>query len=83
MQELHDAVFCIKTNKAPGIDGLPIEVYQKLWDILNIPLLQAYEQVYENEKMYTQAMRCVKSYTKAWKRYAIPQKFAATDSPKC
>ena len=48
VQECKKAVFSMKRNKAPGIDGLPIEFYQVFWDDLSGVLVNALNESYEN-----------------------------------
>uniref|UniRef100_A0A0A8ZP44 Reverse transcriptase domain-containing protein n=1 Tax=Arundo donax TaxID=35708 RepID=A0A0A8ZP44_ARUDO len=34
MDELHEVVFGMEHDKAPGLDGLPIEFYQHFWAVI-------------------------------------------------
>ena len=38
-QEIFNAVKGLNPNKAPGIDGIPIEFYQKFWDIIKFEMI--------------------------------------------
>lgn len=40
LSELHDALMEMPRGKAPGIDGLPPELYVAFWDILGPPLFE-------------------------------------------
>jgi hypothetical protein len=49
-QEVKEAVFQMKHNKAPGPDGFPAEFYQKFWETIKGDLMALIEDFYE-EKM--------------------------------
>jgi hypothetical protein len=34
MEEIKDAIFSMKTNKASGPDGFPIEFYRNFWSLI-------------------------------------------------
>jgi hypothetical protein len=38
-QEVYDAIFQMKKNKAPGLDSFPAEFYQKLWEVIKIDIM--------------------------------------------
>ena len=59
LRELKTAIMGMSKNKAPGPDGLPIEVYQKLWDELSDVLLKTYKYVFEKGEMHPDAMNGV------------------------
>ena len=40
MTEVYEAIKDMKTNKSPGIDGLPIEFYVKFWEIIKEDLFE-------------------------------------------
>ena len=46
MEEVKEAVFGMKLNKAPGPDGLPIEFYQKFWNLVSGDLMDLFEEFY-------------------------------------
>ena len=49
-QELRDALFHMEKNKAPGIDGLPVEFYQTFWDDIKTFFSQLATHIYtENQ----------------------------------
>jgi hypothetical protein len=39
LEELKKAIFSMETNTAPGPDHMPVEFYQKSWEILKHDLL--------------------------------------------
>lgn len=41
-EELFLAVMSFKAGKTPGMDGIPIEIYQKFFDLIKGPLLSCY-----------------------------------------
>jgi mannosylglycoprotein endo-beta-mannosidase len=43
-EEVHDALFQMERNKAPGPDGFPAEFYQKCWDIIKDDLMALFNQ---------------------------------------
>ena len=43
--EVYTAIKNLNTNKAPGIDGIPIEFYQKFWNIIKIEILQIIKNI--------------------------------------
>ncbi|KAJ1169246.1 hypothetical protein NDU88_001152 [Pleurodeles waltl] len=54
--ELHLAVKSFKSGKTPGSDGLPIEFYTSLWDLLGPDLLELYEEM-EQERVMPHTLR--------------------------
>ena len=49
LEEIKKVVFEMKTNKAPGPDGLPIEFYQKYWHIIGVDILEPFGEFYEGK----------------------------------
>ena len=47
-EELIDAIKAFKSVKTPGLDGIPVEVYQTFFDILRGPLLPCFNHSYIN-----------------------------------
>ena len=43
--EIYTAVINLSTNKAPGIDGIPIEFYQKYWNIIKNEFVQIIKNI--------------------------------------
>ena len=43
--EIYTAVKNLSTNKAPGIDGIPIEFYQKYWNIIKNEFVQIIKNI--------------------------------------
>ena len=43
--EIYTAIKNLNPNKAPGIDGIPIEFYQKYWNIIKIELFQVIKNI--------------------------------------
>ena len=44
-QEIFNAVKGLNPNKAPGIDGIPIEFYQKFWDIIKSEVINIVKNI--------------------------------------
>ena len=44
-EEIYNAVKSLSTNKAPGIDGIPIEFYQKFWKIIKNEVTQIIKNI--------------------------------------
>ena len=47
LKEIKTAVFSLKEEKAPGVDGIPIEVYKTFWPYLKETLLEIYNETLE------------------------------------
>ncbi|KAJ1126756.1 hypothetical protein NDU88_005162 [Pleurodeles waltl] len=45
LEELHLTVKYFKSGKTPGSDGLPLEFYTSLWDLVGLDLLELYEEM--------------------------------------
>ncbi|KAJ1149807.1 hypothetical protein NDU88_002612 [Pleurodeles waltl] len=45
LEELHLAATTSKRGKTPGSDGLPVELYVELWDLIGPDLLDLYEEM--------------------------------------
>jgi hypothetical protein len=43
-EEIKSALFQMETNKAAGPDGIPIEFYQKSWNIINKDIMDLFEE---------------------------------------
>jgi hypothetical protein len=41
----------MERNKAPGLDGLPMDFYQKIWDVIKIDLMAMFAQLQTRELM--------------------------------
>ena len=41
----------MKNNKSPGYDGIPVEFYQKFWNIIKSPLLDSFQYGINNEEL--------------------------------
>jgi hypothetical protein len=46
LEEIKDAVFSMKHNRAPGPDGFPIEFFQKFWELIKVDLLALFIDFY-------------------------------------
>ena len=49
LEEIKRAIFVMSKNKSPGIDGLPIEFYQRFFDVICDDLLMLYNEIYSIE----------------------------------
>ena len=56
-EEIKDAISRMKTQKTPGPDGLPAEVYQVFKNKLSKPLLMAYQCAFSEGKMHPTSMK--------------------------
>jgi hypothetical protein len=43
LEEIHEAIFQMEHNKAPGPDGFPVEFYQQFWDIIKSDLMALFQ----------------------------------------
>ncbi|WVZ77229.1 hypothetical protein U9M48_025118, partial [Paspalum notatum var. saurae] len=46
-KEVRDAVFQLKHNKAPGLDGFPAEFYQELWGLIKDDIMALFNEFFE------------------------------------
>ena len=51
IHECETAVNEMKTNKSPGIDGIPNEFYKKFWNDINNLFYNALREIYDNNEM--------------------------------
>lgn len=51
LSELGEAIKSCKKNKTPGGDGLPVELYLALWEVIGHDLLEVYNELLDNGKM--------------------------------
>jgi len=51
--ELNNALKSMKRNKAPGIDGLPVEFYVHFWNLLEKPIFNLFKECLRKEEMVT------------------------------
>ena len=47
MEELTKAVMGIASGRAPGIDGLPADIYKHFWDVMGADLLQVLRESFQ------------------------------------
>ena len=47
-EEVKMAIFDIEHNKAPGLDGFPVEFYQFFWDVVKQDLMSLFFEFYIN-----------------------------------
>jgi hypothetical protein len=45
-QEVKEAVFQMKHNKAPGPDDFPVEFYQIFWETIKVDLIALFKDFY-------------------------------------
>ena len=50
-KECYDAIKSMDNNKAPGLDGLPVEFYKIFWADLKDNLMELYAHCYEKSKL--------------------------------
>jgi hypothetical protein len=48
-QEVKEAIFQMKHNKAPGPDGFPVEFYQIFWEIIKGDLMALFKDFYDDK----------------------------------
>ena len=53
-QECEDALKKIKTNKSPGDDGIPIELYKAFWNEIGSLLVDVYNESFEKKSYHFQ-----------------------------
>ena len=53
LQEIQSILTLGKNDKSPGLDGLPVEVYRVLFDVLVVDLLRVIEDSRKNGKIPT------------------------------
>ena len=51
VDECTDAIFKMKLNKAPGLDGLNVEFYRKFWEELKTFIVATFNYCYEKGKL--------------------------------
>lgn len=44
IDEIHTALKSLSTRRAPGINGLPVEIFVAMWKILGSDLLEVYKE---------------------------------------
>jgi hypothetical protein len=49
LEEIKEAVFSMKLNKASGPDGFPIEFYQKFWGLISNDLFLLFQDFFDNK----------------------------------
>jgi hypothetical protein len=47
MEEIKDVVFSMKTNKASGLDGFPIEFYRSFWSLTAGDIFALFQDFYD------------------------------------
>ena len=48
VDELKNAIFSFQSGKAPGLDGIPVDVYKELFDVFKGPMLQCFNYSFAN-----------------------------------
>ena len=57
LNEIHDAVFQLKIDKTPGLDGIPPEFYRTFWSKLGESLLVLFEESIQKKELNHTARR--------------------------
>ena len=57
LNECKSALFSMKNDKSPGIDGLTVEMYKMFWNELAAFYLEAIQYGIENKKLHVSALR--------------------------
>ena len=68
MQELKHALKTSKRNKAPGVSGLPIEIYIVFFNEIKEVLLEAINYAYEGGKLHDSALKGIITLIPKWNR---------------
>ena len=55
-EEVKDALFNMPSNKSPGPDGIPAEIYKLLWNEIGEVLCEAYQEAYTSNKLFPSAL---------------------------
>ena len=58
-EEIRRAVFSLAKNKSPGLDGLPVEVYQALWHVIGPVYYEFLNYAYKNSVITGSTMQGV------------------------
>ena len=60
LEECRDAVFNMKANKSPGLDGIPSEFYKCMWDSIKTVFYDALKEIYDrNEMSFSQRLSVI------------------------
>ena len=60
LDECREAVFAMKVNKSPGLDGLPSEFYKCMWDKIDTLFYDALIEIYDkNEMSFSQRLSII------------------------
>ena len=51
MKEITEAITSMKPNKAPGFDGLSVELYKEFWSEVNDLVLQSLNEAFEGGRL--------------------------------
>ena len=46
--ECFKAIKLMKTNKSPGLDGIPVEFYREFWNEIQAPLIDSFNESFKN-----------------------------------
>ena len=48
---MHVVENCMKPNKSPGLDGIPVEFYKAFWPVISNFLIEVYSEIFKEENL--------------------------------
>lgn len=72
LDECKDTVMSIKSNKSPGLDGLPVEFYQCFWDQLSSLFFNMLKEIFQsNEISFSQRIAVISLIYKKGEKFPL------------